>query len=740
MVLQSVASQPIAHLGALAHSAARHRNTVTVDSSEFRTPSAAMLRSTATRRSAVVPASPLCQAATAPSVTAARTPVHLARGFSGPTVAASPRSPRLLEPGRLSNGYPTVSVVTALPVAPSPSLQPRSPVIRSSIMSPSLVCQSPVEPMAGRRNSGTLPLDQELLDDGTLPEATSKASTGGSSRASTGGAASGAPSAALFAAVQLAAATSTLPASSPASSTPQVPVQPELGPASSILQAESASERPLEYSPAVQHLDEPRRRWASLTEEEMPWGGLLHPTKISASPRTSLLQSPSVVLRSPGLTRTVPSVSSVPTTASTVRPSAQAYSMRPAPARRRWASISDDDASPMLWPLRSPGYRCVRSHSSTPLLGAGTHPGTAGAPALAPVAEAFMLPQAHDNEIVHSRQHTGQRPNVLRTSVVTLTTPATAAAPSQVPACHSGARGSNCIDRPSQPLNGWTVVWIGEQAFRAPAALKDQIEAIGFMIKIYRSHDKCCRALDKKKDISPTNVFLIAEADSHPMLSYLCQRNSQDLRIVVHGAPQQPAGAQALSSRLPCPEDSTVTVACSWDEVLSALRTLSSEVSMSMPTRPTASQQQSPTNSLHVEVDAAPAVTSPSSNGQAPGDLPWTVIWISDQAFKPAAVPMRAQLEVLGCQVKGYKTHKNAARALDKKRALVRTVVLVSGADAAPFLAYLGSRPELSGTQIVAETSSSSVPIRKTPTCQVVEGFEAAVAAVRRVATDPNFT
>merc|ERR1712039_551982 len=95
----------------------------------------------------------------------------------------------------------------------------------------------------------------------------------------------------------------------------------------------------------------------------------------------------------------------------------------------------------------------------------------------------------------------------------------------------------------------------------------------------------------------------------------------------------------------------------------------------------------------------------------------------------------------LGCQlpVKSYKSQKNAARALDKKRALVRTVVLVSGAEAAPFLAYFSSRPEIAATPVVVEASSQSVPVRESPMCKVVESFDAALTAVLQIATDPGF-
>eukprot|EP00913_Durusdinium_trenchii_P001698 g1570.t1 len=111
------------------------------------------------------------------------------------------------------------------------------------------------------------------------------------------------------------------------------------------------------------------------------------------------------------------------------------------------------------------------------------------------------------------------------------------------------------------------------------------------------------------------------------------------------------------------------------------------------------------------------------------GENPWTLVWISDQAFKPTAVSLKTQLESLGCQVKGYKTNKNAARALDKKRGLVRTVVMVTAAEALPFLQYLSSRPELASTPVVVEATRGYGSIPKSPSVQVCESFDAAAKA-----------
>jgi hypothetical protein len=321
-------------------------------------------------------------------------------------------------------------------------------------------------------------------------------------------------------------------------------------------------------------------------------------------------------------------------------------------------------------------------------------------------------------------------------------------------------------ERPGRMLNGWTVIWVGERAFRAPLPLKDQIESTGFLVKVYRSHDKCCRALDKKTHMSPTTVYVVSEVDAEPMLAYLVRRGARDLRFIVEAS--SVAEAKSVASTLACPEDAICTISSTWDEVMLALRAVSAEVAArggglsaqdqlqsqnaisSVPATAAAPRQPAPPRVVPMsEVrSAASAAGPPGTQAAAQAlvqpaiqiDNPWTLIWISDQAFKPAAVTLKAQLEALGGQVKGYKTHKNAARALDKKRALTRTVVLVAGAEAAPFLAYMNSRPEISNTKVVVEATSRSVPIREGPMVEVVEDFETAIQVVQRLVQEPTFT
>jgi len=293
-------------------------------------------------------------------------------------------------------------------------------------------------------------------------------------------------------------------------------------------------------------------------------------------------------------------------------------------------------------------------------------------------------------------------------------------------------------------LSGWTAIWVGERAFRASASMKEQMEAVGFLVKIYRSHDRCSKALDKKASIPPTNAFVLSVADAEPMLAYLNGRGSTNLRIVVDVEGVPAADAQELASRLVCPEGSVLTIAGSWDEVLAVLRVVHEEVAappqvadLPAPTsNPASAQLPAPQASQASPVSLSGNAADPPSPSMDAGvtpsaGAPWTLVWISDQAFKPAAASMKQQLEMLGCQVKGYKTQRNAARALDKKRTLVRTMVLVSGAEAPAFLAYLASRPELAATQVIVEASARTAPVRESPTCKVVEGFEDAVQALQ---------
>jgi len=305
---------------------------------------------------------------------------------------------------------------------------------------------------------------------------------------------------------------------------------------------------------------------------------------------------------------------------------------------------------------------------------------------------------------------------------------------------------SNGTERAGRTLNGLSVLWIGERAFRATVKVKDQIEAFGFLLKVYRNYEKCCRALDKKSSVSSTATFLVSEAYVEPMLAYLCGRDASGLRIVVDASVSDvQAEVRTLVSSLAWPHDSTVVVASCWEEVLIALHSVSDGASMRVASapfwkNPKLSSQETAQVAEARAVAVRDATEGGGANTPAMSDSPWTIVWVSDQAFKPSAVGQKERLESLGCTVKGYKTHKNAARALDKKRTLARAIFLVSSAEAAPFIAYLGTRPELEAVPVVVEASAQAqaVPARDGPVRWVTNGFEAAVAAVLQILADPG--
>lgn len=574
----------------------------------------------------------------------------------------------------------------------------------------------------------------------------------GVGNASGNGVGTSAPSSALLAAVQLAAASSSKAACTPA----------EIGTPSS------------DTPPVVPDQAASRRRWASMTEEEMVSG--------SGRGRKSSLLAGFGPNLGPSSQQGTPVQRPAPAPAVS-----NAFVPNFAPARRRWASISDDEASPMIWPMKSPHMGRMmqqsgrRSLSSTPVIGPASHPGVSSSQQL-PTTQAvpsspFMLPAAGGPSMPPTLALNQMCPPMgmpmgmqgmpmgppgygLPMQAMPPSAPGTWGGNSSSYLYQGGAMQNTVPERPApaersgRALNGWTVIWVGERAFRASASAKEQIEATGFLVKVYRSHDKCCRAMDKKAHLTPTTVYVVSEVDAEHMLAYLCRRGATDLRFVVDA--QGLAEAQMVVQRLAFPEDAICTVADSWETVMSALRAVAAEVAARAPIEQPAMQPQTKVVPVSAAVAANQRPSPPrvvpmsevaghggSATSSVPAvqtDNPWTLIWISDQAFKPAAVALKAQLEQLGGQVKGYKTHKNAARALDKKRALTRTVVLVSGPEAAPFLAYLQGRPELANTRVVVEASSRSAPVRESPTVEVAESFEGAMDVVQRIVLEPGFS
>eukprot|EP00405_Crypthecodinium_cohnii_P050315 CAMPEP_0206602298 /NCGR_PEP_ID=MMETSP0325_2-20121206/47297_1 /ASSEMBLY_ACC=CAM_ASM_000347 /TAXON_ID=2866 /ORGANISM="Crypthecodinium cohnii, Strain Seligo" /LENGTH=796 /DNA_ID=CAMNT_0054114745 /DNA_START=213 /DNA_END=2600 /DNA_ORIENTATION=+ len=559
-----------------------------------------------------------------------------------------------------------------------------------------------------------------------------------------------------------------------------------------------------------------RPRWASMTEEEMrklPGASPIlgpspahRPCAVPATPSPHLAPNPRWPTGQP--------------VANWLLPSAQ-QEQGFVPARKRWASVSDDETtSPMLWPTRSPLQRPR---------GKGGGAGPAGA---APGRrqggnqQAFLLPQAHpgmqpmqpvmvpgDGTVADMWQPFPVGPGPGAEASVEAQQAAWAAAAMRywpsggwggcgapfagmpwAGMCDAGGYfgagyGCGCgftptdaeagADRVAQ--TGYTVLWVGEAAFRASPSKKEQITKLGYDVRIYRSHDKCTKALSKKNNLSQgQTTFVVSEADASPILEYLRSREVMNLNVIVDMEEKQDTTeAEKLKSH-PGAETNYLAISHAWSDVLDVLRTIASVAEnftvQQGPVGPMlaaaaaaahASASQGATSSAapasglldHSRpLDLDPLRSNPRGRGSGAGgavgstavltaggaeasaasaaaannvagssDTPWTLVWVSDQAFKPAAAALKAKLEAMGCQVKGYKTHKNAARALDKKRVLVRTIVLLSGAEAPAFTTYLANRPELAGTPVVVESNSRAAPVKPTATVKVADSFDEAV-------------
>lgn len=290
-------------------------------------------------------------------------------------------------------------------------------------------------------------------------------------------------------------------------------------------------------------------------------------------------------------------------------------------------------------------------------------------------------------------------------------------------------------DRQGRTLNGWTVIWVGERAFRAPTSMKEQIESYGFLVRIYRRHDKCIKALEKKSSIAQSHLFVVSDADAEPILNFMQSRGEWGVHLIVDAeSSTNLAAAHELAFKPSCPKLSTIVVTFSWDEALSEIHDIG--ITTAKTNQSTKNQEGSSPGSPVQNT----AKSEDTPKNEKASEASWTLVWVSDQAFKPAAAPQKKKLEAMGCQVKGYKAHKNAIRALDKKRALVRTIVLVSGYEASALMQYFVSRPELTSTPVVVEGACSRSPtIREGPTCRIAENFDAAITIVWDVAKELEF-
>lgn len=279
-----------------------------------------------------------------------------------------------------------------------------------------------------------------------------------------------------------------------------------------------------------------------------------------------------------------------------------------------------------------------------------------------------------------------------------------------------------------KPSPVFTVFWVGERAFRAAPAKKEQVASMGFRIRIYRNHEKCRRAVEKEPQALATSVFVASAADAEPLVTFLSTLSEHGgVWVVVEntsGSPTSRTDIEQVASLFPEGSGSQVVAANTWEEILATLGSFGADaIASGVAVHATAA-------SLATSKEPIPPRVQP--------DNVWTLFWVNDNAFKPGNTWQRAELEALGCQVKGYKTQRNAGRALDKKKIVGKCVVLVSVAEAAAMGKYLQQRPDLDSVKVVIEADkpedekldTALVQLDGFPT-QVSHSFHESVQAVR---------
>eukprot|EP00927_Polykrikos_kofoidii_P000656 TRINITY_DN10243_c3_g1_i1.p1 TRINITY_DN10243_c3_g1~~TRINITY_DN10243_c3_g1_i1.p1 ORF type:complete len:724 (-),score=108.04 TRINITY_DN10243_c3_g1_i1:316-2487(-) len=457
-------------------------------------------------------------------------------------------------------------------------------------------------------------------------------------------------------------------------------------------------------------------------------------------------------------------------------------------ARRRWASISDDDASPMLWPQASPLRRASAipgdNLAMSPLLSAMSAPTTI--PGLmaprqwgsiseeeAPVTTVTKKVPLSQNRVVKKSStvravQEGESSNSQRSTKTTapslsdllqaqaqtqaLVSAAAASESSflmsgQGPPMHSihpasyaiGAWGGWAAPQPTG-MEGYAVAQaVGVDHRQTGWTSAGTMAAINPALAFPGGGcgGGCCGGY---YSVTCTDALKAGGEAGRPQQQQHEHQHQQQRRQIGGGAPAGSRRCQASGHRgqrraQPSQPQLFGTAGGSAPALACAVGD-SSEVMTSEQDRRTrldlrdavdATQPQVTSSDAAVAASCAEAIVEGNEALQQ-----WTLIWISDSAFKPAASTAKGQLEALGCQVKCYKTHRNATRALDKKYALVRTVVLVTAQEASPFLAYLVSRPELGKVPVIVEGTPRGSNIQDVYTCSVVDDFETALKAVHK--------
>lgn len=233
----------------------------------------------------------------------------------------------------------------------------------------------------------------------------------------------------------------------------------------------------------------------------------------------------------------------------------------------------------------------------------------------------------------------------------------------------SGVNVPSDADHLSQLLNCPTMARASTQISSGSAAMQALSKAAVRRCKRRRALDKISQSYTTMIGAPPGSV-----ADAETTLGY----------------------AHTCAAGYPCAAAGETTQLAIWTSGHAAVEC---SLELSTPQRITEAQVQLPQDPLLQGAPALPgsetvvegqemAATLVVEQGLTSGAA-LTLIWISPLAFKPNAACLKTRLQSLGCQVKAYKCHQKALRALEKKSHLKRTVVLIPDAEASAFLKYM---------------------------------------------------
>ena len=121
-------------------------------------------------------------------------------------------------------------------------------------------------------------------------------------------------------------------------------------------------------------------------------------------------------------------------------------------------------------------------------------------------------------------------------------------------------------------------------------------------------------------------------------------------------------------------------------------------------------------------------------------DTPWTLIWVSEHAFKQASESAAKVFETLGCKVKRFRTSDKATIALGKKAGISNTILLVTQEQARGMANFLTARGLVEDVPLVVlGNSTTQHGLPPTYPLSIAESCEDALDIVKAIAVQYGF-